>query len=610
MNRFSEIHSTPEERLANRAEDTLGVLQDINKTVKDKTDFNQGVTSIDSSIQGSIATTESLKEHINNPKKVVQKLEEVKSAAIVTNHKIDRLNDTLSKEGRTAIRLNTKGAAVVTLKGAKGDIPKKGVDYFTPDEVEKVAKEIEAKIRMPKDGVTPVAGKDYPTYEDVEKKVKEYCSKYTPKDGKDAVVDYEKIKADILAEIEIPKDGKDGSPDTPDEVVEKVNSAKKKISHRAIEGLSGVMETVDGFHKAIGSYASGGANQLIIKNAGTRVSDHITELDFSTGLTATYSNNGKVTLTAAAGSGDMAAATYDPAGIQEQLVGLTATQTLSNKTFVAPALGTPASGVATNLTGTAAGLTAGNVTTNANLTGHITSVGNATTLGSFTIAQLNVATSETVVTRTGTLALTNKDLTSGTNTFPTFNQNTTGSAATLTTTRTIWGQNFNGSANVTGTLALGTADLTLTGSIGATGARATKVWATDIESTNTPTVGGTALPTATSTTTFTNKRITPRVTSEASSATPTINTDNSDIHRITALAANITSFTTNLSGTPTHGQSLVIEITGTATRTIAWGNSFEASTVALPTTTDGTNMLSVGFKWNSATSKWRCLAFA
>ncbi len=51
-----------------------------------------------------------------------------------------------------------------------------------------------------------------------------------------------------------------------------------------------------------------------------------------------------------------------------------------NPTFINPALGTPASGVATNLTGTASGLTAGNVTTNANLTGDVTSVGNATTL--------------------------------------------------------------------------------------------------------------------------------------------------------------------------------------------------------------------------------------
>jgi hypothetical protein len=35
---------------------------------------------------------------------------------------------------------------------------------------------------------------------------------------------------------------------------------------------------------------------------------------------------------------------------------------------------------------------------------------------------------------------------------PTLNQNTTGSAATLSATRTLWGQNFNGSANVTGNL--------------------------------------------------------------------------------------------------------------------------------------------------------------
>jgi len=54
---------------------------------------------------------------------------------------------------------------------------------------------------------------------------------------------------------------------------------------------------------------------------------------------------------------------------------------LSNSpTLVTPALGTPASGVATNLTGTASGLTAGNVTTNANLTGMVTSIGNATTV--------------------------------------------------------------------------------------------------------------------------------------------------------------------------------------------------------------------------------------
>lgn len=62
------------------------------------------------------------------------------------------------------------------------------------------------------------------------------------------------------------------------------------------------------------------------------------------------------------------------------------------------ALGTPSSGVATNLTGTASGLTAGNVTTNANLTGAVTSVGNAASLGSFTSANLRGALSDEVGT--------------------------------------------------------------------------------------------------------------------------------------------------------------------------------------------------------------------
>lgn len=115
------------------------------------------------------------------------------------------------------------------------------------------------------------------------------------------------------------------------------------------------------------------------------------------------------------------------------------------------------------------------------------------------------------------------------------------------------------------------------------------------------------LPTATSTTTLTNKRITPRIASTTSSATPTINTDNVDIYQLTAQAVDITSFTANLSGTPTEGQVLIVEITGTAARAITWGSSFEASTVALPTTTVTTAKLTVGFMWSGVTSKWRCM---
>jgi hypothetical protein len=106
-------------------------------------------------------------------------------------------------------------------------------------------------------------------------------------------------------------------------------------------------------------------------------------------------------------------------------------------------------------------------------------------------------------------------------------------------------------------------------------------------------------------------RITKRVSAlSANSATPAINTDTTDVVHITAQTAAITSFTTNLTGTPVDGDTLRISITGTAAVGLTWGTSFEASTVALPTTTVTTARLDVGFFWNTETSKWRCVAVA
>jgi hypothetical protein len=67
--------------------------------------------------------------------------------------------------------------------------------------------------------------------------------------------------------------------------------------------------------------------------------------------------------------------------------------------------------------------------------------------------------------------------------------------------------------------------------------------------------------TLTGTETLTNKRITKRAPAITQSATPTINTDVTDVAHITGLAQAITSFTTNLSGTPVEGDMLRIDIT-------------------------------------------------
>jgi hypothetical protein len=80
----------------------------------------------------------------------------------------------------------------------------------------------------------------------------------------------------------------------------------------------------------------------------------------------------------------------------DTLVGRATTDTLSNKTMIAPALGTPTALIGTNITGTAAGLTAGNVTTNANLTGDVLSVGNATSIAAGVIVDADINASAAI----------------------------------------------------------------------------------------------------------------------------------------------------------------------------------------------------------------------
>lgn len=122
------------------------------------------------------------------------------------------------------------------------------------------------------------------------------------------------------------------------------------------------------------------------------------------------------------------------------------------------------------------------------------------------------------------------------------------------------------------------------------------------------TLAGASIPTYTSAVTLTNKRITPRVGTTTSSATPSIDTDAYDVYVITALAVDITSMTSGLSGTPTSEQPLRIAITGTAARAITWGASFENGAADLPTTTVTTQRIDIQLVYNAATSKWRCMA--
>ena len=103
---------------------------------------------------------------------------------------------------------------------------------------------------------------------------------------------------------------------------------------------------------------------------------------------------------------------------------------------------------------------------------------------------------------------------------------------------------------------------------------------------------------------LTNKRDQVRYLSVANAPAPFINTDVCDTYALTAQTSNITSFTTNLTGTPDIDDQLHIIINVTAgAPTISWGASFESSSVTLPVS--ASTRIDCFFMWNSLTSKWR-----
>lgn len=107
--------------------------------------------------------------------------------------------------------------------------------------------------------------------------------------------------------------------------------------------------------------------------------------------------------------------------------------------------------------------------------------------------------------------------------------------------------------------------------------------------------------------TLANKRITPRVGTVASSATPTPTGDSSDIYTITALATDATI--ASPSGTPTNGQKLILRIkdNGTA-RGLTWDSIYRAIGVTLPPTTTISKTIYIGMIYNSADTKWDVIA--
>ena len=213
---------------------------------------------------------------------------------------------------------------------------------------------------------------------------------------------------------------------------------------------------------------------------------------------------------------------------------------------------------------------------NAGALGTVTSVAQ-----SFTGGLISVGGSP--VTSSGTLALTVAGTSGG---VPYFSSTSTwATSAALAASAIVLG---GGAGAAPATTTTGTGVVTALGN----NANATGGFAT---------INGTA--------TFTNKRIDPRTSSTASTATLTPDISSFDQYNLTAQAVGLTVAAPT--GTPVDGNRLIIRILDNGTgQTISWNATYTVIGVTLPTTTTANKMIYVGCIYNSTNTRWDVVAVA
>lgn len=202
------------------------------------------------------------------------------------------LREIQGKEFPKKMSVSLEGVSVVSIKGEKGE---KG---DTPTDEHLIGLILPL---IPE----PIPGKDgySPTEEDVLELIRplipEVKDGETPTDERLLSLIRPLIPAPIQGER-----GNDGSPDTPDEIVDKVNQSGKKIQSKQVDGLLTVIRKIEQQEK--NPSGGGGGNNIRIKDGGTVVSEHVTEIDFGANISASYSENGKIEVVGSAGSGGIA----------------------------------------------------------------------------------------------------------------------------------------------------------------------------------------------------------------------------------------------------------------------------------------------------------------
>lgn len=176
------------------------------------------------------------------------------------------------------------GAQTVTIKGADGKTPKRGVDYLTPNEIAELQQQIGQlvighvmpRIRQPQDGKTPIPGVDYPTYDQMVQLVNT-AAEQLKKDRKTA---HKQLTSTIEKRL---KDEKD-----------------KGIKWTEVKNKPD-------FDSMFAEMIAGGGPVLRVQDEGSTVSEHVTAINFiGSGVAATYNGNGVIAVTISASATDFA----------------------------------------------------------------------------------------------------------------------------------------------------------------------------------------------------------------------------------------------------------------------------------------------------------------
>jgi len=306
MQNLNPIHQSPEELQANATRQTTAAVQMANQHLEEikQTARNQPTRQDAQDIAGKLDTLTQVTQQ-NNPDMVVSKLEELK----IENSK--HMNE-VSANIKEAVKVNRPqhdmaNAFLSLLKGEKGDSP-------TKEEIVSLVKPLLPDL-IPK----PIPGKDA----DEEKIIQRVIAQIPkPKDGKDgkSVIEGQIIQR-VLEKIPVPKDGKDGekggdgSPDTGEQIVEKLNPLENVLDFKILRNIPDFVTHNQLPHSGGGG---GGTNLNFRNSTGGVISALVTDLQFGSGITPTYSG-GKITLTASGGgSGTFIGLTDVPASYAGQ----------------------------------------------------------------------------------------------------------------------------------------------------------------------------------------------------------------------------------------------------------------------------------------------------